>query len=627
MSRKFQWLAILLIVSFMLLPSAPHVAAEGLPPAQAGTPAATQAAPTGTLRVEVYNDLDNDGVLSAADTLFSGEATVVAGTSSFAIAGGRGKTALPAGTYTVTVTAPNLGTVAVANVTVPAGGQATSRVLVSNDRLALPRTAAPTGAPAIEAGDVVTITMETPAEVVEGQTFRVTILAASNIDYGSPIDFQAYHSMGLGDSEVHFSPWWDNAAPSLAFEMVSSYTNQYYDSRPEPMWADFVARSCTAADRLVGYKYDHFWARIMERAIPHTVESNVLVRCPIVPPPTCSPADASWVLQADGRTAVVTYNGQAPQCQVAYGVYDTHGFANLQVPGAFQSLFGYRSAVVGAGNRTATLTVPEYTADVSCFAQHDVTLTEIGTPLAPIYPQRLDSTNQDKMSEVLVDPARTTGTQKCEPTVWRDLFLPAVFRSDPVVPEPRVCKDARILVNGQAQGNIGPVNLGGVTTYDAVWTRTGGAEVPTSVYWKITLVNPAGKITEVIRALYRAGTNPPWAGWTPVADPTHLEINYLQEVGWDAAAGADATVTTYPFYGVNVDLCPQAAVIHHIDPPVGAAAAKIVAEGKATWEQVVRTWKAEIKAGTASRAVLEAVEQFEANSRAYIERANLELSN
>ena len=95
------------------------------------------------------------------------------------------------------------------------------------------------------------------------------------------------------------------------------------------------------------------------------------------------------------------------ECIHVFAVYDTHGFANLQVPGAFQTLIGFSAGTM------QTLEVPEYDPEDGCFVQLDAMVVSSFDEVASVVPEVLTNENQGPQFAALVN-AETRGNHVCE---------------------------------------------------------------------------------------------------------------------------------------------------------------------------------------------------------------------
>jgi uncharacterized repeat protein (TIGR01451 family) len=167
-----------------------------------------------------------------------------------------------------------------------------------------------------------------------------------------------------------------------------------------------------------------------------------------------------------------------------------------------------------------------------------------------------------------------------------EAFLPLLSNEQHVpgpAPEQRLCVDAVVLVNTNASPNIKEVSFRGQTSYEVQWTLTGGAELPSSVTWTISVFNGDETVTERFDQ-YRTGTQAPWNGWNAVETPTKLQFSYQEKFG-QIAAGSNVVVTAYPLYGPNPDHCPQGFTTHHVDP-TPTEVAGLIRDGLMTIAQV-----------------------------------------
>lgn len=123
----------------------------------------------------------------------------------------------------------------------------------------------------------------------------------------------------------------------------------------------------------------------------------------------CDPTLVTWE-RLHHHEALVTYHGDG-ECVVAFGAYNTHDFASLSVPGAYQTLWGYASAVVNSENRVADLVIYDYNS--ACKSQLDVVVVPVGYDLSKVFPQTLTQANQGEQSIHLVR-AETLGSENCE---------------------------------------------------------------------------------------------------------------------------------------------------------------------------------------------------------------------
>lgn len=156
----------------------------------------------------------------------------------------------------------------------------------------------------------------------------------------------------------------------------------------------------------------------------------------------CDPGLITWH-QTSYNSAVATNNNDSA-CLVAYGIYNTHNYANLNDdPSAYQTLYGFATALVeGHGGVSGELTVTGFTQDLAdCKVQRDMVAVVPGTGLSLIFPLTLRGNNQGPQSDVLVS-SQNTGSLTCEehltptPTPATPTVTPVT--STPVPPTPTV---------------------------------------------------------------------------------------------------------------------------------------------------------------------------------------------
>jgi len=129
---------------------------------------------------------------------------------------------------------------------------------------------------------------------------------------------------------------------------------------------------------------------------------------PPPPVPICNKDNVS--VKFGSNTATFTNNGGAGWA--VFAVYDTHGFPNLQAPGAYQTLIGYTSQKVGA-SESQTLTVSGYDPSKDCYVQMDAMWLCNEAGIAATVPKKLTASNQGAQWNALVK-AITRGSHVCE---------------------------------------------------------------------------------------------------------------------------------------------------------------------------------------------------------------------
>ncbi len=163
--------------------------------------------------------------------------------------------------------------------------------------------------------------------------------------------------------------------------------------------------------------------------------SNVLIEhssggdvdCPVVPTDTPTPSPtptetptevpieecdkADFTVVIEGNSATFR-NSKGARCVVVLAVYNTHGFPNLQAPGAYQTLIGYSAGWIEP-HGSLTLTVSEYDPEEGCYVQIDAMVVGSMEEVPAVVPTTLTNENQGPQWNALIR-AETHGDHVCD---------------------------------------------------------------------------------------------------------------------------------------------------------------------------------------------------------------------
>lgn len=101
-----------------------------------------------------------------------------------------------------------------------------------------------------------------------------------------------------------------------------------------------------------------------------------------------------------GYNGIIATNLTGDRCLIAYGIYHTNDFPNLNVPGAYQNLIGVDWDIVPAYGKSRLLVVLGFKEH--CKVQKDLTSSPPGTDLKVLYPDILRGNNQELQGQRLV---------------------------------------------------------------------------------------------------------------------------------------------------------------------------------------------------------------------------------